>query len=110
MVFQVKLTRKAEIDIETAYQWLKQRNPDYADRWFRDLMNMLATLQEKPRRSALAIENDVFPEEVRQLLYGKKQQTVYRILFVIREDTVYILHVRHGRQAPLAAEDWTDEE
>lgn len=75
MAFQVRLTRKAEIEIETAYQWLKERNPDYADQWFRDLMDTLATLQEKPRRCPLAIENDVFPEEIRQLLYGKRQQS-----------------------------------
>ena len=109
MAFQVRLTRKAEIEIETAYQWLKERNADYADQWFRDLMDTLATLQEKPRRCALAIENDVFPEEIRQLLYGKKQQS-YRILFVVRDEEVYVLHVRHGRQAPLTAEDWDDEE
>ena len=72
-------------------------------------MDTLATLQEKPRRCALARENDIFPEEVRQLLYGKKQQS-YRILFVVRDEFVYILHVRHGRQAPLTAEDWDDEE
>jgi len=110
MAFQVRLTRKAEIEIETAYQWIKERNPDYADQWFRDFMDTLATLQEKPRRCALAVENDVFPEEIRQLLYGKKQQSVYRILFVIRDYKVYVLHVCHGRQAPLTPEDWDDEE
>ena len=31
-------------------------------------MEPKATLQEKPRRCALAGENDVFPEEIRQLL------------------------------------------
>jgi phage-related protein len=73
-------------------------------------MEPKATLQEKPRRCALAVENDVFPEEIRQLLYGKKQQSVYRILFVIREEKVYVLHVRQGRQAPLTPEDWDEEE
>ena len=34
-------------------------------------MNTIATLQEKPQRCALAVEHEIFPEEVRQHLYGK---------------------------------------
>jgi hypothetical protein len=37
MEFQVKLTGNAKLEIETAYLWLKQDNPNYADQWFRDL-------------------------------------------------------------------------
>ena len=72
-------------------------------------MDKLATLQAQPRRCGLAIENDIFPEEVRQLLYGKPPN-VYRILFVIRGDLVYVIHVRHSKQALLTAEDWDEEE
>jgi len=109
MEFQVQITKSAEIEIEVAYEWLKERNPSHSDRWFRELMDKVATLQVKPRRCTLAIENDVFPEEVRQLLYGKRPN-VYRILFVIRNDIVYIIHVRHSKQALLTAEDWDEEE
>ncbi|WP_204103179.1 MULTISPECIES: type II toxin-antitoxin system RelE/ParE family toxin [Spirulina sp. CCY15215] len=108
MVFQVRISRKAEIEIEVAYEWLKKRNANTADRWFRGLMNKLATLQDKPQRCAFAIENEIFPEEVRQLLYGKRNN-VYRILFVIRDDTVYIIHIRHSKQAPLTVQDWEEE-
>ncbi|MEM8638068.1 MAG: type II toxin-antitoxin system RelE/ParE family toxin [Cyanobacteria bacterium P01_G01_bin.54] len=109
MTFQVRLTRQAEAEIETAYRWLRKRDSTgYADRWFRGLMNKLATLQEQPKRCALAVEHDVFSEEVRQLLYGK-HQSIYRILFVVRENVVFVLHVRNNRQAPLTAEDLGDE-
>ena len=73
MTFQVELTPIAEAQIENAYCWYRERNPDFADRWFRGLMNSIATLQEKPRRCALAIEYEIFLEEVGQLLYGKSQ-------------------------------------
>lgn len=105
MVFQVELARTAERDIEVTYEWLKQRNPRQADRWFRNLMNKLATLQDKPHRCALAVENDNFSEEIRQLLYGKRPQT-YRVLFIIREEIAYVIHVRHSKQAPLTEKDW----
>jgi plasmid stabilization system protein ParE len=69
MEFQVKLTGNAKLEIETAYLCLKQDNPNYADQWFRDLMDTIATLQDKPKRCPFARENDDFPQEIRQILY-----------------------------------------
>ncbi|MBH8571619.1 type II toxin-antitoxin system RelE/ParE family toxin [Nostocaceae cyanobacterium CENA369] len=108
MAFQVRTTRTANAEIELAYSWLKERNPVYADKWFRELMDTIATLQKNPRRCALAPENDSFTEEIRQLIYGKSRSK-YRILFAIREDTVFVLHVRHSSQASLTIEE-VDEE
>jgi plasmid stabilization system protein ParE len=85
-------------------EWYRDRNPQYADQWFRGLMNTIATLQEKPQRCTLAVEHEIFPEEVRQLMYGKAKNT-YRILFSIRNMTVFVLYVRHGAQSPLTPEN-----
>jgi plasmid stabilization system protein ParE len=104
MAFQVEITPIAGATIDRAYRWYRERNPEFADLWFRGLMNTIATLQEKPQRCPLAIEHDIFPEEVRQLLYGKSKN-VYRVLFTIRDDTVYALYVRHSSQAPLTLND-----
>ncbi|MFM2313600.1 MAG: hypothetical protein RLZZ04_2876 [Cyanobacteriota bacterium] len=109
MTFQVEITPIAEAQIEQAYCWYRERNPEFADRWFRGLMNTIATLQEKPQRCALAVEHEIFPEEVRQLLYGKAKN-VYRVLFTIRDDTVYALYVRHNAQAPLTLDDIGEQE
>ena len=48
MTFQVEINPIAEAQIEQAY------------RWYRGLMNTIATLQEKPQRCALAIEHEIF--------------------------------------------------
>jgi plasmid stabilization system protein ParE len=108
MTFRVEVTPIAESQIEQAYCWYRDRDPKFADRWFRALMNVIATLQENPRRCALAVEHAIFPEEVRQLLYGKSKST-YRILFAIREPMVYVLYVRHSSQAPMTVDDLEDE-
>jgi hypothetical protein len=71
-------------------------------------MNTIATLQEKPQRCTLAVEHEIFLEEVRQLLYGKSKN-IYRVLFAIRQTTVYVLYVRHSAQAPLTVEELEDE-
>jgi plasmid stabilization system protein ParE len=108
MAFQVEITPLVESEIDKAYQWYRKQNSAFADRWFRGLMNAIATLQEKPLRCSLAIENEIFTEEVRQILYGKSKN-VYRVLFTIRENRVYVLYVRHSSQAPLTLEDLEEE-
>ncbi|MFB2896503.1 type II toxin-antitoxin system RelE/ParE family toxin [Aerosakkonemataceae cyanobacterium BLCC-F50] len=108
MTFQVEITPIAESQIEQAYCWYRERNPEFADRWFRGLMNAISTLQEKPQRCAKAVEHEIFPEEVRQLLYGKSKN-MYRVLFTIREPKVYVLYVRHSAQAPLTLDDLEEE-
>lgn len=104
MAFQVEITLPAEAQIEEAYVWYRSRDADFADQWFRGLMNAVATLQKSPRRCSLAPEHELFSEEVRQLLYGRGR-TNFRVLFTIRGDRVYVLMVRHSAQAPLKSED-----
>jgi hypothetical protein len=64
-------------------------------------MKAISSLQEMPRRCALARENAFFSQEVRQLVYGQGQST-YRILFTVLDDqkvpTVRILHIRNASQ------------
>ncbi len=83
MAFQVRVTQTAQDEINTAYSWLTERDPLYADKWFRDLMDTIATLQEKPRRCALAKrpvgiapENDALLEEIRSCYLWKVKKQV----------------------------------
>jgi hypothetical protein len=51
----------------------------------------------RPMRCPVAAENDKFPEEIHELLYGKrgKRKHKHRIIFTVREETVYVLYIRH---------------
>ena len=53
-----------------------------------------------PERCSLAPESGRFPFEVRQLLYGNAPH-IYRILFTIGRNTVYVLHIPHARRQPV---------
>jgi len=53
-----------------------------------------------PLRCPVVPERHLFPFEARHLLYGGKPH-VYRIVFVVENGTVYVLHVWHGRRQPL---------
>ena len=70
------------------------------ERWFVALRAAIASLAQLPSRCHLAPEHLNSPVELRQLLYGRRPH-VYRTLFTIDGDAVYVLHVRHGRRKPV---------
>jgi plasmid stabilization system protein ParE len=101
MRFQVELTAEAEREANAILEWLlSQGAGDTGVRWFSALTDAIESLANSPQRCSFAPENYLFPFEVRQLLYGRASQ-VYRILFTIERETVYILHIRHGRRQPV---------
>ncbi len=102
MAFRVRTTARAKRDLDDILTWLLSQEAGEAGlRWLQGLRETVATLADSPKRCALAPENAVFPFEVRQLLYGRKPHA-YRIIFTIEENTVFVLHVRHGRRQPIA--------
>jgi hypothetical protein len=74
--------------IEQAYFWYRERNSEFADRWFQGLMNAIATLQEKPQRCALALEHEIFPKAKIYtecfLLFEEQQFTCYMFAIVLK--------------------------
>lgn len=101
MAFRVRTTPDAEQDAAEILDWLMaQHAGETGLRWFRGMDQAIASLAELPTRCKLAPENKSFPFPVRELFYGHKPH-VYRILFTIEGDVVYILHIRHGRRMAL---------
>jgi len=77
-------------------------SPEIANNWYYELQDAIASLQKFPNRCSIAPEAPVIGREVRQLWVGKRKK--YRALFVIKEDVVAILHVRHSHQSYLGQE------
>ena len=100
MTYRIEVTETAQRDVAEAYQWLLERTPQHAPAWLDGLAAAWESLSEMPNRCPRAPEADEVKEDVRQLLHGKKGG-VYRILFMFRDRTVFILHVRHGARQPL---------
>ena len=75
-----------------------------AQRWYQQLREAIESLTNHPERCPLAPENEYFEEEIRHLLYGRRHG-VYRILFTIQEETVFVLAVHHGARQPLQPAD-----
>lgn len=94
MKYRVEVTATARSDAEAAYLRLAERTV-HADGWFNGLVDAVEGVAELPTRWPLARESGEFDEPIRQLLYGKRPH-IYRVLFIIRGERVYVLHVRHG--------------
>ena len=86
--------------MNNAYEWIAADSPGQAILWFNGLVEVSESLSTNPERCPRAPESNEVDREIRQLLYGK-----YRILFMIRDDTVYLLHVRHGARQYFPVEE-----
>jgi plasmid stabilization system protein ParE len=104
MSYRVIVQPPAQADIEAAYLYIRERAPATADRWLDGLEKAIAELDRLPKRCGLARESKEFTEEIRQFLYGRGYWK-YRILFVIRGKAVRVLHVRHGAQRAMRADE-----
>lgn len=105
MKHQVRMTLKAEADVETVLGWFRDRQAiDAGSRWVVNLLRAVDTLADHPLRCGVAEESEDLGVEIRQLRIGKRQGA-YRVLFLVDGQTVHILRVRHGAQDRLSRED-----
>ena len=109
MTYDDVLQPQAERDIRTEAHWILEQAGSSVPplRLVRRLRSKIATLKHHPQRCPIDPDSDVYGEEVRVLLHGKRPG-IYRVLFAIRRDRVYVLTVRHSAK-PSLAEEMVDE-
>jgi plasmid stabilization system protein ParE len=100
MSFKVVVEKEAEEDMKDAVRWIARYSPDKATLWFFDATEAIESLERFPARCPLAPENKKFGAEIRHLIFS-----MYRILFIIEDETVYVLRVRHQAQDVLSPDD-----
>lgn len=103
MQYQVIITPSAKADIFEINTWLLENYPALAESWLWGISQAVTSLSKFPERCPVSAESEAFDVVVRQLLYGKKPN-VYRILFSIQEEKVYVLRVRSTKQQSLLDE------
>ena len=101
MTYNVIVTPTADAEAMEAVAWYAERSTDAAQRWHERLTRAINSLAKLPTRCPVSQEDSkALGCEVRLLLYGKRRG-VYRILFSIVGDTVWILRIRHSALGPL---------
>ena len=98
---RVIFTPKARADAIEAFRWIAEQSPETAARWYAGLEKAIVKLSQNPERHSVAQdESERFGVTMRQLLYGRRRG-VYRILFSVEGDTVYLHYVRHCARGPI---------
>ena len=104
MKYRIVITPEAERDLRTAYQYIRNHAPKAARTWIKGARQTIKSLQQNPERGHLAPESTSFQEPIREIVYGRGNRGTYRMLFVVIEKTVFLLHVRHGSMLPFELE------
>lgn len=98
MTFTVVTLPEAESDFESLYQYIAERSLQGANSWANAFNAAFEKLKTNPRIYSLAPESADVEEDVFQLIVKTTQGNPYRILFSIRETTVFIWAIRGFHQ------------
>lgn len=105
MSFDVVVQPRARADLSNSYDWIAERSPEGALRWFKEWEKALLKLSEDPYRFGFAPENQWSSSEVRQIVFRARRGLLYRAIFAISGTTVSVLHVRGPGQQLISADD-----
>ncbi|HMV51906.1 MAG TPA: type II toxin-antitoxin system RelE/ParE family toxin [Blastocatellia bacterium] len=105
MSYKVEIAKKAQQEVRQVVHWLTQHSPGKAAIWHFDFLEKVDSLENFPARCPLAPESKIHGREIRHLIFDK-----YRILFVIEDETVYVLRVRHQSQDMLKADEMLEDD
>ena len=109
MTYRVDISIPALRDAEAAVLWIRQFNKETAKTWYEGLLEAIFSLEQLPYRCSPAPESEILGREVRQLIYGKRNQT-YKVFFEVREDekVVRIYRIWHSSKDWLSAEEFNE--
>jgi plasmid stabilization system protein ParE len=106
MTYRVELAHRAVRDLEILYVEKNAAESQAAARWYNGLEEVVYTLATHPYRCPAAPEARKVKRKLLHLLYGKKPH-VYRVIYEVdeRQQTVWVLTIRHGAMRRLKASD-----
>jgi plasmid stabilization system protein ParE len=105
MNFVVEFTGRAKQDLRVIRDWLSARSRDGALRWLDALDAAYRELTTSASKAMVAPEADDLGFDLRQKLFKTRRGRFYRMLFVIRDQTVFIVEIRGPGQDLVQPED-----
>jgi plasmid stabilization system protein ParE len=104
MRYRIVMRPAARLDLHEAADWIAERSPGGAERWFHGFLAALKSLEADADQWGLAPEAEYLSIPVRQWFYRTKS-SVTRVVFTIVGDEVHVLRVRRPGQDLLRKED-----
>lgn len=102
MTYRVIATARAKRDVDVCFNFIASASSRGAASWFNAYEHALRSLEHAPSHG-LAAESEFFQEPIRELVFKTRHGRPYRMLFVIRNEAVYVLHIRGPGQDLLSA-------
>jgi plasmid stabilization system protein ParE len=103
--YRIIVTPEAKADLRDIYRYIRDRAPRAATQWSVSARASIKTLSHFPERCPLAPESSHFDVPIRQMFLGTGNRGTCRVLYVIVDKSVRVIHVRHGSMLPLGAEE-----
>ena len=104
MNYRVEIMPRARQEISAIHDYIAERAPQAAQHWIDGIVAAIQSLAIQPQRFSLAEEAADFHYEIRQMLYGRKRN--HRVIYLIKDDLVAVLAVRHAAQDALDPNDF----
>ena len=93
MNYRIELTRAAKADRTSCFDFINARNPEGAIAWLAAFEDAVEALLTEPHYGE-APESQHHDETIRQKMFKTRHGRTYRILYLVREKVIYLLHVR----------------
>ena len=90
--YRIDIKPTAENDLARRYAQIEKESPQNAVNWYLGLIEAIEKLDELAERCPIAPEDIDLQRGIRHLIVG-----AYRVLYVIEDEAVSVLHVRHAR-------------
>ena len=94
MTYTVVILPRAENDFAVLYDYIAKRSPQGAAHWVNAFHASLKRLEQNPFLFPLAPESSDSEYDVYQLIFKTRRGNPHRVLFTVRDDHVFIRHIR----------------
>jgi plasmid stabilization system protein ParE len=105
MVYTVRTLSRAKSDAQQIFNWIKDRSPEGAIRWWVAFRDACRSLEHSSEQNSLAVEAEQSNRDIRQLLFKTRRGRYYRLVYVIAADEVHVLRVRGPGQPDLTPDE-----
>lgn len=105
MARTIDLSARAKADVASIFDWIKQRSPDGASRWYRAFLDAIRPLGKQANSHGTAPEAELLGIDLRQTLFKTSKGRIYRALFVFDDEKVHIVGIRGAGQNWVSRDD-----
>ncbi|MEI8384002.1 MAG: hypothetical protein WCJ09_28070 [Planctomycetota bacterium] len=105
MIYSIHSSRRADTDVAVIFEWIANRSPEGALRWLDAFEAAVNHLRQNAPDCAFATEAEDLGIDLRHTMFRTRRGQIYRLLFVIHDDQVYLAGVRGPGQDVVSVED-----